>query len=75
MEDVQVLRRRIASGELSVREAARLLGHSRNMVRRYLAGAGPGERKRTSRQRPVSDGLREMIAALRLIESSGAVAG
>lgn len=64
MEDVQVLRRRIAAGELSVRKAARLLGHSRNTVKRYLAGATPGERKASSRERPVSGALGAAIAAL-----------
>src|SRR5581483_5716636 len=41
-----------------VRRAAREFGISRNTVRRYLAGAEPGVRKRAARPRPVLERVR-----------------
>jgi transposase len=59
MDQVHVVRHKVLVEGLSVRRVAREVGISRNTVRRYVAGAAPGERA------PVAPPIRPAIAAAR----------
>lgn len=61
MEQVHAIRHlRLAEG-WGIRRVAREFGISRNTVRRYLTGAEPGVRERSSRPRPVIERVRERM--------------
>jgi len=64
MDQVFVIRHKVMSEGRSVRAVARELGVSRNTVRRYLAGAPVGERKRVGRSQPVMDRVRPRAEAV-----------
>jgi len=58
MEQVHAIRHLVLAEGWGVRRVAREFGVSRNTVRRYLAGAEPGVRKRSARPRPVLERVR-----------------
>lgn len=58
MEQVYGVRHLVLAEGWGIRRAAREFGISRNTVRRYLAGAAPGVRKRSARPRPVLERVR-----------------
>jgi transposase len=75
MDQVHVIRHKVRVEKLSVRQAAKDLGISRNTVRRYLRGDTPiGERRASSRPTPVRDAVVGRVHAM-LAESRGWTAG
>ncbi|MBN2307329.1 MAG: hypothetical protein JXR94_00060 [Candidatus Hydrogenedentes bacterium] len=65
MARVHVIRTMVNREEVSIREAARRLGVSRNTVRGYLRGeVEPGRRKETPRERPVLEAVAPRIDVL-----------
>src|SRR5690606_7490038 len=75
MDQVQVIRHMVRAQGVPIRRVARELGISRNTVRRYLEEGTPvGERRPSSRPKPVQDAVAPRIEAL-LAESSRWTAG
>jgi transposase len=64
MDQVFVIRHKVLVEGSSVRRVARELKISRNTVKRYLGDAPVGERRSTTRTRPVLDRVRPRIEAL-----------
>jgi transposase len=64
MDQVYVVRHKILVEKLSQRRVARELGIGRNTVKRYLAGAVSGVRKRVERKSPVMDRVQPRIQQL-----------
>jgi transposase len=75
MDQIHVIRHKVRVEKLSVRQAAKDLGISRNTVRRYLRDETPiGERRASARPTPVRDAVADRVHAL-LADSGGWTAG
>jgi transposase len=64
MDEVATIRHRVLVQGVSRRAVAKEMGLSRNTVRRYLAGAPVGERKKAPRTRPALEAVQSRIEAL-----------
>jgi transposase len=74
MDQVMVVRHKVLVEKESARRVARELGISRVTIRRYLEGAPIGERRRSERPSPVTDGIRGRVDAI-LLDSPRWTAG
>jgi transposase len=75
MDQVHVVRHKVRVEELPLRQVARELGIARNTVKRYLDDETPiGQRRSTTRSRPVRDAVAGRVAAL-LADSANWTAG
>ena len=64
MDQVLVVRHKVLVEGISARRAARQMGISRNTVKRYVEGAPTGERRPSTRTRPVLDRVRPRLEEL-----------